>query len=171
MTASTTEFNNSSDRKVEETDRWPDGVNGVFRSKSPALRKWKSGPITMNCGQLGGTQAKPMGNWQLLGVTDFYKCIAHRSSETVQSLETYGHPTSSPSTGQTPSEDILVQLLEQGFFELNWCKKKSRQIYKFVTQSSSQVHFPVLVQISSNMCKNQIKPNQRSNGDKTTPTK
>ena len=160
-------------QKVKETDRWEE-----VECSGPNPPPWGSEravPSQWTVDSLAERKPSLWKNWHLLVVTDFYKFIAHRSSETVQSLETYGHPTSSPSTGQTPSEDILVQLLEQGFYELNWCKKKrstNLQVCDTKVKSSRvhfPVHFPVLVQISSKMCKNQI--SQPTNGDKTTPTK
>lgn len=34
-------------------------ITASITEPNSSFKKWKSGPITMNCGQLGGTQAKP----------------------------------------------------------------------------------------------------------------
>ena len=127
-------------QKVEETDRWPDGGNGVFRSKSPALRKWKSGPITMNCGQLGGTQAKPMKKLATLGRHRFlqiYSSPQLRNSTITWNIWT---PNLQSIHWPNPQRRHPCTAPEQGFLELNWCKKKrstNLQVFDTKFKSSS----------------------------------
>ena len=141
----------------------------LLECSGPNPLPWGSGravPSQWTVDSLAERKPSLWKNWQLLGVTviEIYSSPQLRNSTITWNIWTPNlqsihwpnpqrrHPCTAPWARFFWTE--LVQ------------EKKGRQIYKFVTQSSSQVHFPVLVQISSNMCKNQIKP---TNGDKTTP--